>query len=136
MADRDKDPVRYATEVIGGNPLAKLLGIKVEEARDSYARTSLRIKEEHCNSEMRTHGGVLFSLADQAFAVGVYAGGRKGFALEIKINYFQATRPGETVYAEATPVDVRKRVSFWNIELTNEQGERIALAQGLAYHFD
>jgi len=53
----------------------------------------------------------------------------------MKINFFQATRSGDTVTAEATPIDIRRRVSLWNIELTNQEGQRIGLAQGLAYHF-
>ena len=72
-----KDPIQYAVEVVGADPFAKLLGIKVEDARDSYARMSLVVKEEYCNSEGRTHGGVLFTLADQAFAV---AANSRGYA--------------------------------------------------------
>lgn len=135
MIDREKDPVGYAREVVGGDPFALHLGVCVEEARDSYARTSLRIKAEHCNSAARSHGGVLFSLADQALAVAANSRGYLGLALEIKINYFAAAREGETIYAEATPIDIRKRISLWNIDLTNENGERIAVAHGMAYHF-
>ena len=135
MIDREKDPVRYAVEIVGGDPLAKLLGIEIRDARDSYAKASVTIKEEYCNFQGRSHGGVLFTLADQAFAVAAHTRGYDGFALEIKINYFQGVRPGETVYAEATPIDIRKRVSLWNIAVTNEAGELVALAHGLAYHF-
>jgi acyl-CoA thioesterase len=134
MKDTYQDPIRYATEVIGRDPFATLLGIEITEVRDSFARASLRIKEEYCNAEVRTHGGVIFSLADQTFAVAVHARGLKAFALELKINYFQATGPGDVVFAEASPIDVRRRVSLWNIDVTNEAGERVASAQGLAYH--
>ena len=135
MKELIKDPIQYAVEVVGSDPFAKLLGIKVEDARDSYARMSLVVKEESCNSEGRTHGGVLFTLADQAFAVAANSRGYMAFALEVKINYFQATRPGDIVIAEATPVDIRKRVSLWNIDLKTDKGEKVAMAQGLAYHF-
>jgi acyl-CoA thioesterase len=90
MIDREKDPIGYAIEVVGRDRFATFLGVKIEEARDSYARTSLEIKEDHCNCNMRAHGGALFSLADQAFAVAAHTTGSQGFALEIKINYFQA----------------------------------------------
>lgn len=134
MIDRQKDPVGYAREVVGCPPLAGLLGIKVEEVRDSYALTSITITEEHCNAEARAHGGVLFALADQAFAVAVHAKGYRGYALEIKINFFEAAFPGDVVLAEATPIDIRRRVSLWNIELRKDTGEKIGVAQGLGYH--
>ena len=135
MIDPDKDPVRYAAEVVGTDPFASMLGIKVEEARESYARVSLVINEQHCNSEARTHGGVLFTLADQAFAVAANSRGYRSFAIEIKINYFRATRQGDRVIAVATPVDIRKRVSLWNVDIHTDDGEKVAAAQGLAYHF-
>jgi acyl-CoA thioesterase len=133
MVDIATDPIGYSRKVIGEDPLSTLLGIRVEEVRESYARASLAIREQHCNFAKRAHGGVLFSLADQAFAMAVHSRGIKGFALEIKINYFQGVEAGETVYAEATPMDIRTRVSLWQIDLTTESGERIATAQGLAY---
>jgi acyl-CoA thioesterase len=135
MTDREKEPVKYAVEVIAGaDPFAQLVGVKVEEAKDSYARTSLTVKKEHCNAVGRTHGGVLFTLADETFAVAVHARGLHAFALEIKINDFEATRVGDVLSAEATPVDVRTRVSLWNVDVTNQKGQKIAQAQGLAYH--
>lgn len=135
MIDREKDPVGYAREVVGQAPLAGLLGIQVDETRDSYARTSIKIIDAHCNSEGRAHGGVLFALADQAFAVAAHASGYRGYALEVKINFFQEASPGDVVLAEATPIDIRKRVSLWNIELRKDTGEKIGVAQGLGYHF-
>ncbi len=133
--DRNEDPVGYAVQVVGGDPFAKFMGIRVDEARDSYARVSLTIKEDYCNADIRTHGGVLFTLADQAFAVAINSRGYMAFGLEMKINYFQATRPGDVVVAEATPIDIRKRVSLWNIEVRTDKGEKVAVAQGMAYHF-
>ena len=135
MIDPIQEPLRYAAEVVGVDPFARILGINVLEVRDAYARVSLLIRDEYCNSEKRAHGGVLFALADQACAVAANSRGYKALALEIKINYLQGTNAGGVVTAEATPLDVRKRVSLWNIELRNDQDERIALAQGLAYHF-
>lgn len=134
MIDPAKDPIGYATEVVGGDPFARFLGIRIDEVKDSYARVSLPIGEDYSNAERRAHGGILFALADQACAVAANSRGYKAFTLEIKINYLQGTQVGGTVTAEARPLDVRKRVSLWNIELRNDQDERIALAQGLAYH--
>lgn len=133
MVDIATDPIGYSRMVIGQDPFATLLGIEVAEVRESYARSTLTIKQEHCNFSQRAHGGVLFSLADQTFAMAVHSRGIKALALEIKINYFQGVQVGEIVYAEATPVDIRTRVSLWNIEITTKSGERIATAQGLAY---
>jgi acyl-CoA thioesterase len=133
--DMVKEPVRYAREVVGRDPFAAFIGIEIEEVRDSYARVSLTIKRDYCNADIRTHGGVLFSLADQAFAVACNSRGYQAFALEVKIDYVKATRPGDRLIAEATPVHIGKRVSLWNMIVRNDSGEIVSSAQGLAYHF-
>ncbi len=133
--DRKAEPVRYSVEVVGGDPFSRMLGIVVEEARDSYSKVSLKLKPEYCNSEARTHGGVIFSLADQAFAIACNSRGYMAFAAEMKINYFEATKAGDTVTAEAKPIDIRKRISLWNIEVRNQDFTLVATAHGLAYHF-
>lgn len=133
--DHRSDPLRYAAEVVGKDPFASFLGIKVEEVRESYARVSLVIREDYCNAEARSHGAVLFALADQALAVAAHSKKSKSFSIEVKINYFQAARAGDMVIAEATPVDVRKRISLWNVALNTASGDKIAAAQGIAYHF-
>jgi acyl-CoA thioesterase len=130
------DPIKYAKEVVVGcDPFGGSMGFKIDDVRDSYARLSLEIQHKFCNAEGRTHGGVLFSLADETFAVAVHSRGLPSFALEIKINYFQGSGPGDIITAEATPIDIRKRVSLWNVNLTNQKGEKIAAAQAMAYHF-
>ncbi len=135
MIDKKTNPLRYAKEVVGGDPFASLLGIVIEDVKTSYAKASLTIKNEYCNSEMRTHGGVIFALADETFAVAANSMGYTAFGLEMKINYFQATGPGDKIIAEAVPIDLRKRVSLWNVEIKNDRGEKIAVAHGMAYHF-
>jgi acyl-CoA thioesterase len=134
MIDRETDPIKHARDVVGKDPFSRFLGMEVEEVRESYAKVSLTIKEEYCNAESRTHGGVLFSVADQALGVAINSRGYLAFGVEVKINYFDAARPGDVIFAEATPVDIRTRISLWNIEVTNQRGDRIALAHGLAYH--
>lgn len=133
--DRKAEPVRYAAEIVGRDPFSAFLGIVVDEARDSYARVSLELKPEFCNSAARSHGGIIFTLADQAFAIACNSRGYMAFAAEMKINYFEATTAGERVFAEARPIDVRKRISLWNIEVRREDSTLIAVAHGLAYHF-
>lgn len=130
-----EDPIKFAAEIVGRDPFATFLGINVDEVRDSYARVSLTIREEFCNAAVRAHGGAVFSVADQAFAIACNSRGYSAFAAEMKINYFKGVSPGETLIAEATPIDIRKRISLWNIEVTDAQGAKVAVAHGLAYHF-
>jgi acyl-CoA thioesterase len=43
-------------------------GIEIEEAREGYARIRMRLRPDVLNGHGIAHGGVLFALADTAFA--------------------------------------------------------------------
>ncbi len=129
------DPIKFAAETVGKDPFATFLGISVEEVRESYARVSMVIKEEYCNAAVRAHGGAVFSVADQAFAIACNSRGYSAFAAEMKINYFKGVSPGDKLTAECTPIDIRKRISLWNIDVTDSGGSKVAVAHGFAYHF-
>ncbi len=75
---------------------------------------------------------MLFALADEALAASANSRGYKALAPEVKIDHFEAASAGDTITAEASPIDIRKRVSLRNIELKN--GNRIGVAKGMAYH--
>ena len=44
------------------------LGLKIEEVREDYARVSMVVRAEMLNGHGFAHGGMIFALADSAFA--------------------------------------------------------------------
>ncbi|MCP4682826.1 MAG: hypothetical protein GY864_10880 [Desulfobacterales bacterium] len=58
--------IRYAMDVVGKDPMAVFLSIKVEEVRRAYARLSLRIGSNYLNALGRAHGIAISALIDQA----------------------------------------------------------------------
>ncbi len=134
MSESVKDPVSYARDVVGKDPLATFLGIMVDEVREGYARCAVTIKPEHLNAVERAHGAIIYALADQAFAVASNSTGVMALALNFNINYVAAATDGERIFSEATPVNVGKRVSVWDVEVRGSEDRLIARGQGVAYH--
>ncbi len=128
--------IKYAMEVVGKDPMATFLGIQVEEVRRAYARLSLRIGPNYLNALDRAHGIAISSVIDQAFAVAANSTERPALITELKINFLGAVLPEDTITAEATPLDLKRRLSLWQVEVKDSKGERIAMAQALAYHRD
>ena len=69
--------------------LRELLGIEVLDVKDGYAKMSMRIAEEHTNIHGFTHGGIIFSLADCAFAELTNFGDNKAVAVQVSINFIR-----------------------------------------------
>lgn len=129
-----ENPIAYARDVVGRDPLALYLGIEVEEVREAYARVSLVVKPQYLNAVERAHGGIIHALADQAFAVGCNSTGHQAIALNFQINYLAAASDGERIFAECTPQHVGRKVSVWTIEVRGANDTLVATGTGTAYH--
>lgn len=134
MSDYLNDPVGYAREIVGGDPMARFLGIEIDEVKSGYARCSVTIKPEYLNAVERAHGTIIFSVIDQALAVASNSTGMIAVSINISINFVSAAIDGEKIFAEAVPVNIGKKVSVWRIEVRGTSDKLIATAEGLAYH--
>lgn len=130
----DDPHVQYAKAVVARDPMAAFLGIRLEEVRRAYARLSVVIKPEYLNAHDRAHGMILSSLIDQAAAVAANSMEYDVLLVELKINYLAAAAPGELITAEAKPVDIKKSLSLWAIDVRGASGALVATGQALGYH--
>jgi uncharacterized protein (TIGR00369 family) len=131
--DASAEGIRYAREVVGADPLASFLGIRVREVESRRAVLSLSPRAHHLNASGRVHGSTLYALADQAAAVAANAGETGAVLLEAKINFLSSCPADAELVAEARPLDLKRRISLWEVAIT-AGGRRVALAQVLAYH--
>lgn len=109
-----------------------ILGIKVEEVKEGYARVSIIPKEEHVNFLGYIHGGLIFTLADAAFALASNSISSPSVALQVSINYLSPPKIGEKMIAEAKLLKRGRTISTYIMEV--KQGERlIAYSQGMVF---
>jgi acyl-CoA thioesterase len=116
----------------GTDHFRELLGVKVIEVKDGYAKMSLTITKEHMNFVGFTHGGVIFALADCAFAEAVNFGDKQAVAVQVSINYLKPSSEGDILTAEATRISEGKTFVLVNVTVSKEN-KPVALFQGLAY---
>lgn len=129
-----KNPTQYAKEIVGKDPMASFLGIQIEEVREGYARCSLTIKHEYLNAVERAHGAAVYAVADQAFAVASNSTGTMALALTMNVTYISGAVDGEKIFAEATPVNISRKISVWKIDVRGAHDKLIASCEGVAYH--
>ncbi len=79
-------------------------GIKIEEARADYARISMVVRADMLNGHGIAHGGMIFALADTAFAYVCNGANHASVAAQASIVFLDKVREGETLIAEATEV--------------------------------
>ena len=93
---------------------------------------SLSVTGEHLNFGGSTHGGVIFALADSAFAEAVNFGENRAVAVQVSINYLKPTGEGDVLIAEASVVSRGKTFSVCSVSVTKED-KPVAVFMGLAY---
>jgi acyl-CoA thioesterase len=111
---------------------AETLGIQVLEAKDGYAKVSMKVEKIHTNALGFTHGGAIFSLADYAFAQACNFGDNVAVAIQVSINFLKPSAEGDVLTAEATRVSEGKTTGLYQVTVRKED-KIVALFTGLSY---
>ena len=102
-------------------------------AADLFGATlELKVTGEHLNGHGSCHGGVIFTLADTAFAIACNASNVVAVAAAASIDFLSPGRAGETMRAVARRVSQGKRTGVYDIEVRGEDERLIALFRGKA----
>jgi len=121
-------------EYIQQDPFAQLLGASIEILKPGQSRVTLTITEDMVNFHGNTHGGVVFSLGDMAFAAACNSHGQTAVALNIGINFLKATQSGDMLIAEAIEQTGVGPIGLYDITIKDfRTGELVAKSQDLAY---
>lgn len=111
---------------------AEYAGIKLLEVEEGKAKAKMEIKENHLNGIGTVHGGAIFTLADFTFAVAANSYRTVTVAINANISYMKAARTG-TLFAEAEEISINPKLGTYTVNITDDNGELIAIFQGMAY---
>ncbi len=111
---------------------AEYNGIRLLEAADGHARSSMEVTPQHLNGLGIVHGGALFTLADFTFAAASNSRGNVAVAINANISYVKAVSSG-LLFADAREISVNHKIGTYTIDVTNEAGDLLAVFQGMVY---
>lgn len=104
----------------------KMLGAKIEEARDDYAKCSFKIDPNHMNAKGIVMGGAIFTLADFTFAVATNQH-EEYYTVSTTANIsFMRPGMGNVLYAEAIKLRDGKTMCFYDVNVYNDNNTLIA----------
>lgn len=121
------------TERVSTDPFASLLGIDINEIAEGKAIVTLTANEHMLNFHGAVNGGVIFSLADVAFAIASNSYGQTAVGIHVTINYMKAALLGDTLTATAEEVSKNPKLGLYRMTVLNQEGELIATAEGMVY---
>src|SRR3954452_21484910 len=105
-------------------------GVEIDEAREDYARIRMTVRADMLNGHGTAHGGMIFALADSAFAYACNGRNLKTVAAQASIVFLDAAREGEMLVAEAREAALAGRSGVYIVSVRGEGGRAIAEFQG------
>jgi len=108
------------------------LGMVLAHASEGRAVMELTVAQHHCNGHGMCHGGVIFALADSAFAFACNSRNQVTVAQHNSITYIASGRLGDRLRAEATEISLTGRSGITDVQVTNQAGTLIAEFRGLS----
>ena len=112
---------------------AQSIGAQLVEVREGYARAELKVEDRHLNGAGVCQGGVMFTLADLAFAAMANSHGTLTVGISNNITFVKAGKLGDTITAECTEQVNHHKLPYCDMRVTNQNGELLAFMTGLAY---
>jgi acyl-CoA thioesterase len=124
--DRDALADAVARHMFASEGTGPAWGFKIEEARGDYARVSMVVRADMLNGHGYAHGGMIFALADSAFAYVCNGANHASMAAQASIVFLDKVAEGETLIAEATEVAREGRAGVTRVAVTAGDGRKIA----------
>lgn len=114
--------VRPDTMLKDDRASTELLGMDVMEMREGYAIVTMRVREDMVNGHQIVHGGLVFTLADTAFAMACNSESTPVVSSGADITYFSPGHAGDLLTATAAVRSQRGRSVICDVEVRNSTG--------------
>jgi acyl-CoA thioesterase len=117
---------RVAHAMLAAEGTGPAWDLKLEEVREDYARVSMVVRPDMLNGHGFAHGGMIFALADSAFAYVCNGANHASMAAQASIIFLDKVREGETLVAEAEEVAREGRAGVTRVAIRAGDGRKVA----------
>lgn len=128
-----QDRARKCADLMWGRDQAsQSLGMRIEAISPGGATLSMKVRDDMLNGHGMCHGGMIFTLADSAFAFACNTYNAVTVAQSNQITFLSPGTAGDTLTAVATEISRKGRSGIYDVVVSGKSGEQIALFRGLS----
>jgi acyl-CoA thioesterase len=109
------------------------LGLEIITLNPGKCVVKAKITSSMLNGFEICHGGITFSIADSAFAFASNSRGIQALSIETSISHIKKVQPEDTITAMAIEKNLSERFGHYEVILTNQHNETIAIFKGTVY---
>ena len=123
---------RVANAMLASEGTGPAWGIEIEDAREGYSRIRMRLRPDMLNGHGKAHGGMVYALADTAFAYACNSRNLRTVGAQATMVFLDGAEAGEVLIAEAREQALVARSGVYNVSVRTETGRPIAEFQGFS----
>lgn len=112
---------------------AQALGMKIVRVQPGSALLTMPVRTDMVNGHHICHGGLIFTLADTAFAYACNSYNRNTVASACHIDFLAPAKETDILEAEAIEQSASGRTGVYDITVRTTHGKLIALFRGKSY---
>ncbi len=127
------DPEWSASQMAQSDRVKHSLGMTILELERGRAVLSMLVRPDMANGFGITHGGMVFSLADTAFAYACNETGSPTVASGAEITFARPSHEGDTLTATAVRRWAGGRNGLFDVTVTDQHGDVIAEFRGRSF---
>ncbi|MGH8176560.1 MAG: hydroxyphenylacetyl-CoA thioesterase PaaI [Steroidobacter sp.] len=133
LSDAQKVAEEAARLMFEQDRASQTLGIRILEVRPGYARLAMLVRKDMVNGHHICHGGLIFTLADSAFAFACNSYNTVTVAAGAMIDFLSPGNLGDELTATAQEQSRSRRTGVYDVTVHNQKGECIALFRGRSH---
>ena len=125
-------PAEVAAAMLGREGTGPAWGIEIEAADEGYARVRMAVRADMLNGHGLAHGGMIFALADSAFAYACNSRNIASVAAQASIVFIAPAHAGDVLIAEASERAIVGRTGTYSVSVRTSDGRPIADFHGMS----
>ncbi len=131
-------PAQPTPEAIGRHMYAadrasRGLGMIIVSLDEGRATVQMKVRDDMLNGHDICHGGFITTLADSAFAFACNSRNVVTVASGLAVDFLAPAHAGDVLTAIATETSRGGRTGVYDMVVTNQRGERVALVRGRSH---
>lgn len=130
MTDPGKLAENCAKALLNADQATQSLGVSLEHIAPGECTLAMTVTPSMCNGHGTCHGGVLFTLADSAFAFACNSYNQSTVAHHCSITFQSPGLLGDTLRAQAREISRQGRNGLYDVAILNGEDQIIAQFRG------
>ena len=119
--------------MLANDRATRALGMEITAMGPGHATITMAVRADMLNGFDTCHGGYITTLADSTFAFACNSHNTMTVASGLSVDFLAPGREGDRLTAAAEEVSLAGRTGVYDVTVTNQRGERIAVFRGRSH---